>query len=387
VQRAANKMSAGRRLAGALCFAVLAALAALVASGDREKAAAAKGGGDKPNIVVITSDDQTLSSFRPDVMPKTFKHLVADGTTFENFIASDPNCCPSRATFITGQYAHNTRVFANNPGYENLRDHKNTLPVWLQEAGYRTALVGKYLNKYGQAVKDESKPAPGWDEWHAALEPRGYYGYDLKVNGKTVHYGRGERDYLTRVLTRRAVKIVNKGVRKDDPLFLNFTPFAPHVGPGDDDGRCRGAAVPDPRDYDRFEDVGAPRPPSFNEEDIEDKPTFVRRLPPLTERDDEALDRQYSCALAALAGVDRGIGKIFKAFKKKGELDNTVFIFWSDNGTQFGEHRLRKKQQPYQESVQVPLVIRAPGGTGGETVSATSANIDLAPADRSATAG
>jgi N-acetylglucosamine-6-sulfatase len=380
MSRAANTTSAGRRIAAGVALALFGSLLVILVAASSDSADA-KRKGKPPNIVVILTDEQVLESFRRDVMPKTYKHLVDDGTTFENFVVNDPNCCPSRATFLTGQYAHNTRVFANNPGYKALKDKNNVLPAWLQEAGYTTAHVGKFLNKYGKAVKDEGTVAPGWNEWHAALEPRRYYDYDLKVNGDTVHYGKDPGDYLTRVLTQRAVKVIDKEVRKRDPLFLQFAPFAPHVGPSDPTGRCKGAAVPDPRDGERFATEAPPLPPSYDEEDIEDKPSFIKRLPPLEERDDASVNKQWGCALAALHGVDRAVAKIVRAFKDRGELGNTTFIFWSDNGYMNGEHRLRKKAQGYEEAVHVPLVIRPSKGLKGgpETISAPVANVDLAP--------
>jgi N-acetylglucosamine-6-sulfatase len=379
--RAANNLSASGRVAAAVAIALLGAAVAALAAGDAAPADPKKRKGKPPNIVVIVTDEQVLDSFRSDVMPKTYKHLVDDGTTFENFVVSDPNCCPSRATFITGQYAHNTRVFANNPGYESLKDKNNVLPVWLKEAGYTTAHVGKFLNKYGQAVKDEGAVAPGWDEWHAALEPRRYYDYDLKVNGRTVHYGKEPDDYLTRVLAQKAVTIIGNEVPEREPLFLQFAPFAPHVGPSDPTGRCKGAAVPDPLDSELFVGEPTPNPPSYDEADIEDKPSFIRRLPPLEERDDESVQTQWECGLASLHGVDRAIADIVRALKQQGELGNTTFIFWSDNGYMNGEHRLRKKAQGYQEAIHVPLVIRPPAGLKGgpSTISAPAANIDLAP--------
>jgi N-acetylglucosamine-6-sulfatase len=381
MSRAANTTSVGRRIAVGVAAALLGFLVAVLAAGGSGPADAKKRKGKPPNIVVILTDEQVLASFQREVMPKTYKHLVDDGTTFENFVVNDPNCCPSRATFLTGQYAHNMRVFSNNPGYEALKDKNNVLPVWLQDAGYTTAHVGKFLNKYGQAVKDEGTVAPGWDEWHAALEPRRYYDYDLKVNGHTVHYGKGPGDYLTTVLTERAVRTIDNEVGKGGPLFLQFAPFAPHVGPSDPTGRCKGAAVPDPRDAGLYADELPPLPPSYNEEEIEDKPSFIRRLPPLEEGDDAAVQKQWGCALAALRGVDRAVAEIIRAFQSHGELGNTTFIFWSDNGYMNGEHRLRKKSQGYEEAIHVPLVIRPARGLKGgpSTISAPAANVDLAP--------
>jgi N-acetylglucosamine-6-sulfatase len=120
-----------------LLAAVLAAVAALPSQAEAAK---------RPNIVVVTTDDQTLASLRPDTMPNVSRLLAGKGTTFTDAIVTTPLCCPSRATWITGQYAHNHGVTSNGLGYAALEDKANTLPVWLDRAGYKTAHVGKYLN-------------------------------------------------------------------------------------------------------------------------------------------------------------------------------------------------------------------------------------------------
>jgi N-acetylglucosamine-6-sulfatase len=377
-----------RRLAAAVAFALLAAglLAAVGLPGTGpERAAAKKQGATPPNIIVIMADDQTLSAFRPDVMPDTFQLLVDPGTFFKNFVVTDSTCCPSRATFLTGQYAHNHGVLANNPGYLALKGEDNVLPVWLQQAGYTTAHIGKWLNKYGRAVGRNATPAPGWDQWVAALEPRRYYDYDLQVNGDTQSYGSRPRDYQTKVLEGYALKTISRYMPgRDNPLFMTFAPYAPHIQAGrggDPTGRCAGAAIPGPHDGDLFASDPLPDKPSFNEENVDDKPTFIRRLPPLTFQDALDIQRRWGCQEAALRGVDRSVADIYNAVKQAGELNNTVFIYWSDNGLFYGEHRLPgEKQQAYEESIRTPLVIRAPGGgSQPSTVSAPTANIDLAP--------
>ncbi len=364
-------------------LAIAALIVAGAPDGKPERAAAAKQDKQPPNIVVITVDDQALSTFRPDVMPATHELIVDQGTSFENFIATTPTCCPSRASFLTGEYAHNTRVFANNPGYITLRAQDNVLPVWLQQEGYVTAHIGKWLNKYGRAVGKNSTPAPGWDEWVAALEPRRYYDYELQVNGDTIPYGKEPSDYQTRVLQNFALRTIERYVPEREPLFLSFNPYAVHTGAGNSDrtGRCSGAAVPGPHDGDLFVEEPLPDEPSFNEENVDDKPTFIRRLSSLGFEQTLDVQRKWGCTLATLRGVDRSIEKIYEAVRRAGELNNTVFMYWSDNGLFYGQHRLpAQKQQAYEEAVRVPLVIRPPGGVDPQpTVSLPTANIDLAP--------
>ena len=134
----------------------------------------------RPNVVVIHTDDQDAASMA--VMPRTRALVGGQGTTFVNSFASYPLCCPSRATFLTGQYAHNHGVLGNNlpkGGFEKLRG-ANTLAVWLRRSGYHTALVGKYLNNYGE--RNPREIPPGWSDWNGAVDPSTYQYYATTIN-------------------------------------------------------------------------------------------------------------------------------------------------------------------------------------------------------------
>jgi arylsulfatase A-like enzyme len=338
-----------------------------------------------PNIITIVTDDQTLESLREDTMPNVLQEIGGEGTTFTNAIATTPLCCPSRATFLTGQYTHNHEVFSNAPGYATLVGKRNVLPAWLQRDGYVTAHVGKYLNRYGKAVQPDSEVAPGWDEWHTALEPRSYFDYALQVNGRTVKYGQDEAHYLTRVINWRALKIIRKYVPERQALYLQIDHFAPHRrGAGDPAQRCAGGAIPDPLDNTLFDGSTPPQTPNFNEKDVSDKPTYIQSLPEITEEEKLEINRRYGCALASLVAVDRGVSQIFALLRRLGELRNTVIMFTSDNGFFYGEHRVQaEKTIPYEESLRVPLIFRIPksvlGGQQVATVDSLVGNIDIAP--------
>jgi len=261
------------RLEIALLAVALLALTPLVA-GDGEDASGAV---RKPNIVLITTDDQTLASLR--VMDRVQRELVDRGVTFENALATFPLCCPSRASWITGQYAHNHGVIDNQErnggGYQALREPDKVLPAWLDAGGYDTALVGKWLHDYRTL-----DPAPGWDRFWALTAPTmvNYYGYEVTDSrGGRVRYGKDADDYVTDALTRDyALPYIRQHERDPDPFFLHVSYIAPHWGRGRNDAagrRCANGkpfafetakAKPAPRDAGAFGEAKLPTPPSFN---------------------------------------------------------------------------------------------------------------------------
>jgi N-acetylglucosamine-6-sulfatase len=370
-----------------IALGALVLLAAIVAGLSGAHAATARGGGMKPpNIVVIQADDQTYAQLNAEVMPNTEKLLVRKGTSFTNYIATTAQCCPSRASLFTGQYAHNHGVTSNRVGYPGLVEKGNVLPVWLQRAGYNTIHLGKFMNGYDRFAKPESTVAPGWDNWHTVLSEAKYYDYDYFVNGRVVHYGRAPKDNLTNVLNHDAVRMVQRYAPERKPFYLQLDERSPHVTHQfDPHGSCGHAAIPEPRDERRFKDAPLPKPPSFNEKDMSDKPAFLRSTPRLDTTQRNNLHRRWKCSLDALAGVDRGVKKVFDAVKQAGEIRRTVFVFLSDNGFFFGEHRLAAgKVFPYEEALHLPLVIRVPrryrdGASRIDRTAEPAGNIDLAP--------
>jgi N-acetylglucosamine-6-sulfatase len=342
-----------------------------------------------PNIIVIQTDDQDRSTLTRKVMPATVKLLRKHGTTFTDYVVSSPLCCPSRAELLTGQYAHNNGVTWNNPNpYGDLREKANTLPAWLRHAGDVTAHVGKFLNQYAKAVADPDEVPPGWDEWHTVLEPLGYYRYVLRENGHRVYHDSRRRDYLTRVLNRTAVRMIHRYVPRRRPLFMSVDQFAPHNGywwTHNSVPCLAGMPIPAPEDTDRFQHTELPMPPSFNELDVSDKPSFVQARAQLTEDAVRRTTRRYRCRLASLRAVDRGLAQIVKALRSEREFANTAIIFTSDNGWLTGQHRIPgAKVDPYEEDLHVPFVIRLPKYMRPRhgvprRLSSTVANVDVAP--------
>jgi N-acetylglucosamine-6-sulfatase len=350
--------SCGAMLVGALGLLVSPAMAAT-----------------KPNFVVIMTDDQTSASLR--VMPKTLRLLGQTGTTFSNNFATYPLCCPSRATFLTGQYAHNHGVLENQPpqgGYTKL-NHNNTLPLWLQEAGYYTVHIGRYLNRYGEDVPPETIP-PGWNDWQAVIEREKMYNYRLNDNGTIVTYGSAPADYSTDVQANRAVVSLTEAAERQ-PFFVHIAPTAPHK---DHAINTFPNPKPAPRHLNRFANEPLPMPPSFNEADVSDKPPYVRNLKRFTPEQINTIKNRYRSRLASLLAVDDLVEKVVDKLGQLGILHNTVIIFTSDNGFMHGEHRIAEgKSQPFDESTRVPLIIRGGGFPAGVTVHKLVANIDLAP--------
>jgi N-acetylglucosamine-6-sulfatase len=337
----------------------------------------------RPNIVVVMTDDQTLESMR--VMANVNSLIGRQGVTFLNSFASFPLCCPSRATFLTGQYAHNHRILGNRPprgGYEKLVPTQvNTLPVWLRTAGYRTVQVGRYLNGYGLARPTEIPE--GWDEWYAPVDPTTfrYYGYTQNENGTLVSYGSGVRDYQTDVTTGRAVDVIRRLGRGSDPFFLSVAYIAPHNGTPQEPGDPAGVAtpVPAPRHKGRFAAEPLPRPRSFNEANILDKPTVVLVRPEITPETIAGIEQNYRQRLESLLAVDEGVAAIVRALSQAGELANTLVVFTTDNGFYHGEHRIPiGKVLLYEPASRVPLLMRGPGIPRGVRISQAVVNVDLA---------
>jgi N-acetylglucosamine-6-sulfatase len=337
----------------------------------------------RPNIVVIETDDQTLESMR--VMDNVNALIGDQGVTFKNSFVNYSMCCPSRATFLTGQYMHNHRVFGNQwpsggfARFQRLHGQDN-LAVWLRRAGYYTGLIGKYLNEY---TKDSWIPI-GWSEWRAAPEGYGAYNYPLNENGTLVQYGTDPADFKQDVLTRKAVKFVDRRAPKAKSFFLWLTYAAPHLSPPDPNPNppsdCGRAAKPAPRHAHAFDSEPLPRPPNFDEADVSDKPAAIRNRPRFGPGWIADIQRKYRCELESLLSVDEGVKRIVDALRANGELDNTLLVFTSDNGYFHGEHRIPEhKQHIYEESIRVPLQIRGPGIPRGVKVSDLVINADLAP--------
>jgi arylsulfatase A-like enzyme len=381
-----------------------------------------------PNVLVILTDDQTLASLA--VMPAVTDLIGAQGTTFTNAISTFPLCCPARATHASGQYSHNHGVVDNdnNPhpvpgppqddfvlglgGYDRF-DHTSTVATWVDAAGYETSYVGKTLNDYDGAAATPPVP-PGYDRWFGYLLQNSqglqqYFNYEVYVDedgaggaaGGTQQFGNEDEDYLTDVLADRADAELTDLAGSGDPWFLTFAPYAPHAGTGRTRANMNFMATPPaPRhvgagvvggpNYDsRFDgvDLDPTDDPAFDEADLDDKAPWVtsarQSLASAWNHPDYTLARHvagYRQYLESLLAVDDAVARLVATLEGLGELENTIVLFTSDNGYQWGEHGfLAEKNVGYEESLHVPLLVRGPGFPAGVTVDAPVGDIDHAP--------
>ena len=322
-----------------------------------------------------------MNTFTPRLMPHTYRWIVDPGTKFTAGLAAPPLCCPDRAGILTGQYPHDNGVFSNVPGYPTLRHKADTLPVWLRRAGYRTGFVGKFLNNYLEKVG--FAPAPGFDRWFAYDLAPDYLHYTVSDQGSPRTFGGARSDYSTDVFTAQALRFLRD--RSAKPFFLWLAYNAPHdshtASP-----HCKSfdPQPPDAAAYLRFATLHLPRPPSFNEADVSDKPRAIASQPLLDRAHVHFVIRRYRCTAATLGAVDSGVNRVMHALRDRHELGNTIVFYLSDNGYFFGEHRLDfGKSYPYEPALRVPYAVRVPPryrrGRAPRTAAQVVSNEDIAP--------
>ena len=292
----------------------------------------------RPNIVYVLADD--LDSGLVQYMPKLNELVAAHGVSFTNYYATSAVCCPSRVSMLRGQFPHNTTVLTNEDGFVKFHQlglESSTIATWLQSAGYRTALMGKYLNGYLEARGAgffEYVP-PGWNEWDVVGDGFREVDYTMNHNGTLEQYGHAPQDVLTDVLRARADAFITQSTEAGRPFFLDLSLFAPHF-----------PYTVLERYANTFPDVKAPRPPAFNARG-QGEPKWLAVQPTLSAADIAVLDAKYRRRVQAVQGIDELIGHVFETLQRTGALDNTYFVFSSDNGYHLGQHRLQPgKQQP-----------------------------------------
>ncbi len=411
--------------AAALATLALAALASAPPAAARPADAARDG---RPNILVVMTDDMAVGDVK--FMPNVRRLLARKGTTFTDAVDSFPLCCPARATFITGQYAHNHDVKGNfyPYGWYGMKDKRNTLPSWLQKAGYRTAAIGKWLNGYGALDAHGEVPA-GFDQWRGLLDVSAYdyFNYVMNSDGKLRFWGDKDfamglvefanievtpnpgglagtvaklrevfgpppydywgtevaEDYSPDVTGQVAANLVRRERKSKKPFFIWWSPAAPHRE--DVSTALMGRPGPDPRPAPRYADESTrfelPEGPSFNEPDIADKSTNLQETAQsMTPDQIQQLRLDYQGRAGSLMAVDDHVGDLVRTLRRTGQLRNTMIMFVSDNGWLQGEHRITgDKFLPFDESLRVPLIVRGPGVPKGQKVRGQVSNVDFAP--------
>ena len=332
-----------------------------------------------PNIVLVMTDDQ-----RWDTLPymATVTNGILDrGVTFTNTFATNPLCCPSRVTFLTGRYSHDTGVWTDvGPygGFSSFVGDANTIATTLDAAGYDTALIGKYLNGY--RVTDGAYVPPGWDRWRAFATNASYYDYALSLDGTgTEAHGSLPKDYSTDVLADDAVAFIETA-SPQDPLFLWFAPFGPHA-----------PSTPAPRDAGSLAGIAPWRPPSYDEHDVSDKPAYMAALPRLRPAARARLDAFRQQQLEALLSIDEAVARLGQALVDTGRLGDTIVVFTSDNGglhVPEGGHARITHNRPfragkgflYEGGLRVPLIVRWLGKVpAGQVMDRPVVNTDWLP--------
>jgi arylsulfatase A-like enzyme len=331
-------------------------------------------GTGRPNIVFVLTDDLATNLVR--YMPHV-QQLRSRGASFDHYFVTDSLCCPSRASIFSGRFPHNTGIFSNTPpdgGFHAFRrrgEEADTFATTLQRAGYRTALMGKYLNGYlalrPRSLRGSYVP-PGWSRWAVAGNGYPEFNYFLNQNGTPVPYGHRPADYLTDVIARQGIDFIKDSVRAHRPFMLELATFAPHS-----------PYTPAPRNARDFPGLAAPRSASYDAKNS-NAPAWLapsRPLPPLAIR---LIDRGFRRRAQAVQAVDLMITHVEQALKEAGVARNTYIVFSSDNGLHMGQHRLLPgKLTAFDSDIRVPLIVAGPGIAGGRTIHKMVENVDLAP--------
>ncbi len=300
-------------------------------------------------------------------------HVVAlqkAGITFSHYYVVDSLCCPSRSAIFTGEYPHDDGVFTNvgaDGGYGSYNAHgdqQKSFAVALQKSGYRTALMGKYLNGY-----DPSDPvAPGWNVWDVTGNGYGEFNYSLNQDGTQREYGDAPGDYLTDVLSAKATSFIGSAALEHRPFMLEVATFAPHA-----------PYRPAPRYADAAASLQYPKTAAYDRLPV-NPPPWLARHAPLTPAQQAAITSDYRDRVEADLSVDEMIGQIEHELRVKGVARNTYIVFSSDNGLHMGEYRLEPgKQTAFDTDIRVPLIVSGPHVPAGRTVTQLASNIDLAP--------
>lgn len=339
----------------------------------------------RPNVVLILTDD--LDTSLMPYMPNTTRLIRDQGAEFTNFYVEQSSCCPSRASILSGLYAHNHGVIGNvwpEGGYDRwkLTRQDDALPVWLEQRGYRSAMLGKYFNEYpfpvGSGLTHEEKDErrrfvpPGWASWASPVQGNAYAQDHYKLNVDGVVDTGFRTEYLDSWLGRRALSLINGADGFDfagGGQFLYYASYSPHTP----------YAYPDELEG-TFADERYPRTPDFDEEDVSDKFGLTAQRPRITPEVETQIDETFRKRIRSVQVLDRWVADLVDTLRAQSALENTYIIFTSDNGYHMGNHRREiGKYTHFQNDVLVPFYMRGPGIKPGSVFDDLAGNIDIAP--------
>jgi N-acetylglucosamine-6-sulfatase len=319
----------------------------------------------KPNVILIVADDLDKVVYERSTLSSAW---APEGASFGNALVTTSLCCPSRASILRGQYAHNTGLVNNDNdetagGAAYFRGQgldTRTVATILQDNSYKTWFGGKYLNGYETAGGFDGYVPPGWDHWQSYLSP-----FSANVDGRTVPFSQ----HYTHWLSVQATTFVDKQRNSSKPFFMEIAPWDTHEP----------LYIP-PRHRGAYLEQRTPRPPSFDEADVSDKPRWVQDDPPITDRQVASFDQRQVLRMQSTLTLEDLCRNLIEALRHTDELDSTYLIFTSDNGYHMGLHGIRAtKFTPYTEAHEVPLVVRGPGVPRGALFEELVSNTDVVP--------
>jgi arylsulfatase A-like enzyme len=321
----------------------------------------------RPNVIFVLSDDLSWNLVKH--MPNLLK-MQQQGATFSNYFVSDSLCCPSRTSMFTGKFPHNSGVFTNTGDdggyatYLKLGNDPQTFAVALRKSGYRTAMLGKFLNGYEPTM---NPAAQGWTGWDVAGNGYPEFNYDLNEDGQVVHYGKTDADYLTDVLSGLGQKFIKQKAAK--PFLIELATFAPHA-----------PYIPAPRHAALFSDLTYPTTPAFNARPTATDPAWLQGIPALKPAQITNIDEIFRQRVRSVQAIDEMIGALQVALKATGHDKDTYLFFASDNGYHMGERsQTPGKQTAFDTDIHVPLIVTGPGVLPGLQIPEIAQNIDLCP--------
>lgn len=343
--------------------------------GDDDDAAIADSGTPpgKANVVFVLADDFSMNLL--DYMPHV-QDMMKNGLTFSHYYVTDSLCCPSRTSIFTGKYPHESHVYTNGGDaggfatFMSWNNDQDTFAVALSKnAGYHTAMMGKFLNGYtpGTSIPARKGVPVGWTSWSVAGNGYGEFNYGLNQDGNVVPYGDAATDYLTDVISGRGSQFIKDAAKAGSPFLLELATFAPHA-----------PYTPAPRHDQLFPGLKLPRTPKFAARPGPDAPAWLASMPALTQDDINKLDHFFRMRAQAIQAIDEMIASIQATLVATGHDKDTYIVFSGDNGYHMGDYSLHAgKQTAFDTDIHVPLIVIGPGVPAGKVVDSIAENIDL----------